>query len=70
MASVYRQINRVRGHAQWNAMKDKILTRDRIAAYNRQHRALFDALLSRDAEAAVRIITGHLGDARRDLLAR
>ncbi len=69
MASVYRQINRVRGHAQWNAMKDKILTLDRIEAYNRQHRALFDALLSRDAEAAVRIITGHLHDARHDLLA-
>ena len=69
MASTYRQINRVRGHAQWNAMKDKILTVGRIEAYNRQHRALSNALLSRDAEAAVRIITEHLHDARRDLLA-
>lgn len=69
MASTYRQINRVRGHAQWNTMKDKILTADRIEAYNQQHRALFDSLLSRDTEAAVRIITEHLHDARRDLLA-
>jgi DNA-binding FadR family transcriptional regulator len=69
MASVYRQINHVRGHAQWAAMKDKILTRDRIAAYNRHHRAIFDALASRDAETAVRTITDHLEAARRDLLA-
>ena len=69
MASVYRQINHVRGHAQWDAMKDKVLTRDRIAAYNRHHRAIFDAVASRDAEAAVRSITDHLDTARRDLVA-
>ncbi len=69
MASLYRQINHVRGHAQWHAMKDQILTPDRIAGYNRQHRALYAALLSRDVEAAVRVITAHLEDARRDLLA-
>ena len=69
MASLYRQINHVRGHAQWHAMKDQILTPARIAAYNRQHRALHAALLSRDVETAVRVITEHLEDARRDLLA-
>ena len=69
MASVYQRINHVRGHAQWNAMKDKILTRARIEAYNRHHRAIFDAVASRDAEAAVRSITEHLDTARRDLLA-
>ncbi len=69
MASVYQRINHVRGHAQWNAMKDKILTRGRIEAYNRHHRAIFDAIASRDAEAAVRSITEHLEAARRDLLA-
>ena len=69
MASVYRHVNHVRGHAQWNAMKDKILTPARIAAYNREHRALYQALRTRDAEEAVRVITGHLDAARRDLLA-
>lgn len=69
MASLYRQINHVRGHAQWHAMKDKVLTAQRIAGYNRQHRALYEALLSRDVETAVRVITAHLEDARRHLLA-
>lgn len=68
MVWLYRQINDVRGHAQWDAMKDKILITDRINEYNRQHRALFDALCSRDADAAVRIVTEHLEKARRDLL--
>ena len=69
MVSIYRQINHVRGHAQWNDSKDKILTAERIKAYNRQHRALYHALRSRDAEVAVRVIAKHLRDAQRDLLA-
>src|SRR5262249_7387051 len=40
MVWVYRQINAVRTHRQWNAMKDKVLTPERIAKYNRQHAAL------------------------------
>jgi len=69
MVSIYRHVNHVRGHAQWNEMKDKILTAERIAGYNAQHVALFQALRSRDADAAARIVTEHLIDARRDLLA-
>ena len=68
MASIYRHINHVRGHAQWSAMKDKILTKERIAEYNRQHRDLYQALCLRDGERAVRVITEHLDKARRDLL--
>lgn len=68
MVWLYRQINDVRSHAQWIGMKDKILTAERIGEYNRQHRALYEALRSRDVEAAVRIITVHLEKARRDLL--
>jgi DNA-binding FadR family transcriptional regulator len=51
MVWVYRQINAVRTHAQWNAMKDKVLTTARIEEYNRQHRALFEAIQTRDVEA-------------------
>jgi len=65
---LYRHINEVRGHAQWSARKDKILTPQRIREYNTQHRALFDALQSRDMEAAVLTIRAHLEKARADLL--
>ena len=65
---LYAQINDVRGHNQWSARKDKILTRQRIRVYNRQHRELFRAVVSRDMETAVRVITKHLEKARKDLV--
>jgi len=68
LVALYRQINDVRTHSQWNAMKDKVLTGERIADYNRQHRSLFEALRSRDVEGAVAIITNHLHHARRQLM--
>lgn len=68
MVWLYGRINNVRGHQQWNAMKDTILTPARIRQYNRQHRALYEALRNRDIDGAVRIITAHLEKARRDLL--
>lgn len=68
LVSLYRQINDVRSHAQWNAMKDKVLTVERIAEYNRQHRTLYEAMLSRDVEGAIAIVTSHLHYARRQLL--
>src|SRR5215472_2873635 len=52
LLSVYRQINQVRLHAQWDAMKEKILTPVVIRDYNRQHRGIYDALNERDAPAA------------------
>ena len=68
MVWLYRQINDVRSHALWDSMKDKILTGPRIAEYNRQHRELYEALCSRDVEAATQMIAAHLEKARRDLL--
>jgi len=65
---IYRQINEVRRHTQWSRVKDKVLTPARIAEYNRQHRALFEAIAARDAEAAIELINRHLGEARRDLV--
>jgi len=44
LVSIYRQVNEVRGHAQWNKIKDKVLTAARIAEYNVEHRALFEAI--------------------------
>jgi DNA-binding FadR family transcriptional regulator len=68
LVALYRQINEVRTHRQWGAMKDKVLTPERIADYNQQHRSLFEAIRSRDVESAVAIITNHLHHARRQLL--
>lgn len=68
MVWIYREINDVRCHAQWAAMKDKVLTPERIAEYNRQHRNLFETIRSRDVEGAVAIVTDHLHYARRQLL--
>ena len=68
MVWIYRQINEVRMHSQWNAMKDKVLTPPRIAEYNQQHLALYEAIRTRDVEAAVAIVTEHLHYARRQLM--
>lgn len=68
LVSLYRQINEVRAHKQWNAMKDKVLTAERMSDYNQQHRSLFEAIRSRDVEGAVAIITNHLHQARRQLM--
>jgi DNA-binding FadR family transcriptional regulator len=68
LINVYRQINHVRLHAQWDAMKEKILTSEVIAAYNRQHRGILNALNERDAQGAYALITEHLEKARDDLV--
>jgi DNA-binding FadR family transcriptional regulator len=68
LINVYRQINHVRLHAQWDAMKEKILTPDVVAGYNRQHRGIFNALNERDAQTAYALITEHLEKARDDLV--
>lgn len=65
---LYRHINDVRAHAQWNAMKDQILSADRIEEYNAQHRLLYTAVSRRDVEGAVRTITEHIEKAHDDLL--
>jgi DNA-binding FadR family transcriptional regulator len=68
VAWIYRKINDVRMHSQWNAMKSKVLTPERIAEYNEQHLALYDAIRARDMERAVALITNHLHYARRQLM--
>lgn len=44
-----------------------MLTRRAMAAYNDDHRALFEALKARDADRAVAVIRRHLDAARRQL---
>jgi DNA-binding FadR family transcriptional regulator len=64
---LYQLLNEVRSHAQWRAMKDQILTPERINRYNRQHRRLLAVIISRDADGAAKTIQQHLEQARRDL---
>ncbi len=68
MVWLYRHVNDVRNHAQWSAMKDVILTKERLDDYNAQHRDIYEAIKTRDAARAVSIITAHLATARRHLL--
>ena len=49
-------------------MKNKILLPEEIDEYNRQHRALFQAIVRRDITSAVKHINEHLEKARRDLM--
>lgn len=63
---VFRQINHVRLNAQWGAMKANILTAEAIAEYNRQHRAVLDAIEARDPSLAQKRMTEHLECARND----
>ena len=65
---LYQLVNETRGHAQWSAMKDKILTRERIKEYNTPHRELFVSISSRNLTQAVEIMQKHLERARTDLM--
>jgi len=69
MIWMYEQVNDVRGHNQWETMKQLTLTPPAIAGYNRQHRVIFEAIARRDAEAAASAMQGHLQRAR-DALVR
>jgi DNA-binding FadR family transcriptional regulator len=65
---LYQQINTVRTHAQWEQMKQIILTTSKIDLYNLQHRAIIEALRQRDAIGAADQVTRHLETARQDLV--
>lgn len=65
---LYSHINDVRCHRQWSAMKDKILTSQQISYYNQQHRCIYEAVLTRDINAAEQATFDHLELAKSDLL--
>ncbi|MEM7687089.1 MAG: FCD domain-containing protein, partial [Pseudomonadota bacterium] len=58
----------VRSHAQWARMRTLTLNPAIITKYNRQHRAIVNAIRSRDAEAAAQAMRDHLDTARRSLV--
>jgi DNA-binding FadR family transcriptional regulator len=65
---LYQHINTVRNHAQWEQMKQIILVKEKIDSYNQQHRAIFEALKTRDSATAADLIGRHLETTRQDLI--
>jgi len=68
MVWLYRQVNEVRGNTLWFEAREKILTPERIAEYNREHRRLYDAIRRREMDNALQLINDHLDEARTDLI--
>ena len=65
---LYERISEVRRHSQWRRMKARLLTPERMDYYNRQHRALYEAIAARDTVEAVKLIKAHLYGVQDDLL--
>lgn len=65
---IYERISEVRQFSQWRSMKAKLLTPERIDAYNLQHRAIYEAIAARHTSEAVAIMKKHLQSVHDDLL--
>ncbi len=61
------QANAVRGHQQWVRMRRLTLEPEIIANYNRQHRAIVEAIRAREPESAAQRMKDHLETARLSL---
>jgi len=68
LLQVLEQINHVRTQALWNSAKERVLSVEQIAAYNAQHRAIFESLCRRDNNGVVTLMKEHLTKARHDLV--
>lgn len=68
MVWLYRQINEVRLHAQWAAMRHKVLTPENMRLYDEQHAAVLDAVRHRDADGAAAAMLEQMAKARADLV--
>lgn len=66
--SVLHLVNQMRSQSAWGTLKRKSLTPERRGAYQREHRALVNALKDRDAEKARQIALEHLLHIRNNLL--
>lgn len=68
VSSVFRLMNHVRSQGDWGALKRRTVTPERRLAYQREHRALVEALKDRDVNRAVLAAREHLTHVRRNLL--
>jgi len=58
----------VRNHAQWAQMRSLTLSNTMIEGYNREHRAILDAIRAREPERAAQAMKDHLAAARDSLM--
>ena len=68
MVQLYSQINEVRTHQQWQAAREQVLSPDKIRQYNVHHRAIFEGLKNRDANATIEALNAHMELAHKDLM--
>ncbi len=64
---VFDLINKARECGEWGMLKKKSVTPERRRAYQAEHRALVNALKTRDANAAKQATLKHLAHVRRNL---
>jgi DNA-binding FadR family transcriptional regulator len=62
------QVCKVRAHTQWEQVRSLTLDSEMMARYNREHRAILDAIRARDPERAAEMMKAHLGEARQSLM--
>jgi DNA-binding FadR family transcriptional regulator len=67
VTGVFRLMNEARAQGAWGALKRRSLTPERRRAYQREHRALVQALRARDAAKAHALCVEHLRHVRANL---
>jgi DNA-binding FadR family transcriptional regulator len=65
--SVFQLMNVVRERGDWGMLKQRSVTPERRLVYEREHRALVDALRQRDKECARELMRCHLEQVRRNM---
>lgn len=68
LTDLYDAINGVRKQPEWESLKQRSLTPERLARYRTQHRALVEALRQRDADAASAAVRQHLLEVRNGMI--
>ncbi len=68
--SVFRLMAEIRESGEWGFLKQKVLTAERRAVLQKEHRQIVVALRQRDVDTARRAIFDHLAQARLNLLWR
>jgi DNA-binding FadR family transcriptional regulator len=68
ISNVFRLMNQARSEAEWGMLKRRSATPERREAYQKEHRALVDALKNRDVDRARALSVAHLIHVRRNML--
>ncbi len=66
--SVFRLMTQARNQAEWGQLKRKSVTPQRRLDYQREHRALVEALVERDAARAREVCLAHLTRVRHNMM--